>query len=226
MSIMGDGSSGTEATTLVGWTRSSSITDFEYPTDVPEDVLREDFGGTIPPLRAGAVYKFLVQSENAAGKGGLTNIPLVIQAASKPGKPGRPKHGPFQTSESSVYFSWEPAQDNGTPILGYVIERSTDLILWTNLTAVPPDFYEPGFPYYTKTYFSDSEDTIVMKRTYSYRVYAVNAVRTPYGIVNYSPFVSWDGTCINGKTLDSWHPESRVMNSTEDIVCITGHVCV
>ena len=26
--------------------------------------------------------------------------------------------------------------------------------------------------------------------------------------------------------LDSWHPEPRVMNSTDETGCITGHVCV
>ncbi|CAD7941248.1 unnamed protein product, partial [Amoebophrya sp. A120] len=141
--------------------------------------------------KVGEYFQFVLYSVNPTGLGEPTKIPLVVQAAAKPLAPGKPVAASYQSTRSNIFLRWNaPMDDRGSRVYSYRVERSLDNGLsWTDLTLQPTGLEaaanartSDGF--LINRYWNDELD-IVSAQSYTYRVYAVNTVRT--GPTQYSP---------------------------------------
>ncbi|KAF4755617.1 hypothetical protein FOZ63_008289, partial [Perkinsus olseni] len=94
----------------------SSVLSFEYaPT-------RAD--GRTSALTSGDLYTFHVQAVNQAGDGVMSED-ILAYAASRPGRPGRPRQGTGNTTVNFITVEWDAADDGGkSSNLRYTLERS------------------------------------------------------------------------------------------------------
>ncbi|CAK0843459.1 unnamed protein product [Prorocentrum cordatum] len=128
-------------------------------------------------LLPGNAYSFIVQSVNPTGDGGQSSVFSTV-AASKPLAPGRPEPDTAATTSASITLAWTAPDDGGSPILGYIVERTTDPFSgsWLQLTTRDSP--------HTDTTLTDTTDIAVDQR-YTYRVSAFNLV--DIGDTIYSP---------------------------------------
>ena len=82
---------------------------------------------TVTPLTEGQQYLFRVAAENSVGLGDFAELTQSVTAKSQNEVPGAPLAPEVSdVMAESCYLSWKaPAQDGGSPILGYFIERCT-----------------------------------------------------------------------------------------------------
>lgn len=142
----------------------SSVFTFEY---APLQADAEE----VVALTSGDLYTFRVQALNQAGDGPMSED-IIVYAASRPGRPGRPRKG--ISSAGSILVEWDAVTDDGGKAsnLRYTLERSQMGGAWT---TVATDL--TGLSYTDTAGISSYE-------VYRYRVYADNGVTV--GSVAYS----------------------------------------
>jgi alpha-tubulin suppressor-like RCC1 family protein len=119
---------------------------------------------TVTGLVQGATYTFQVSAVNSVGTGSpsstITGVPYTAA-----GKPGTPVTVP---GNHSVAITWTaPADNGGSPITAYQVERSTNGIAWTTLTMSASAS--------TRAYTALS---LTNGTAYRFRVSAINAAGT------------------------------------------------
>src|SRR5438128_6223397 len=118
-------------------------------------------------LMHGTSYTYRVSAINSVGTGSPSSTASATTLAVAPSPPTG--LAATAVSSSQINLSWAPPADNGgSPITGYKIERSTDGgITWTALVANTGS---------AMTTYSDT--ALTPTTTFTYRVSAINAVGT------------------------------------------------
>ncbi len=141
----------------------------EYSADSGTTWITFDFTGglttttTIAGLTNGVDYSFRVSTINEVGAGDSSTVvnatPVTIL--------GVPTNPAALRGNTQVILSWTaPINDSGLPITDYIIESSTDGVIWIT--------FADG----TSTATSATVDNLTNGVTYQFRVSAVNAVGT------------------------------------------------
>lgn len=112
---------------------------------------------TLTRLTNGRAYYLRVFAKNRVGLGaGSTTVKVVPHKPAPPAKPGAPTGVSALTSvgDGAVTIGWHAAPANGTTILGYTVQQSTDSLTWTTAgspSASDTELYLPnlavGTPY-------------------------------------------------------------------------------
>jgi predicted phage tail protein len=128
-------------------------------------------------------YSYRVSAINSVGTGSPSNTAVATTLTAVPGVPTNLQATPV--SGSQINLSWTaPTNNGGSPITGYMIERSTDGVNFG--IAVP----NTGT---TALTFTDSG--LLPLTTYYYRVHAINAIDTgsPSNIASATTLASLQG---------------------------------
>src|SRR5207245_2064168 len=112
-------------------------------------------------------YAYRVSAINSVGTGSPSSTASATTLAVAPSSPSALTA--TVASSSQINLSWtSPADNGGSAISGYMVERSTDGgTTWTTLVANTGS---------TATSYSDTG--LTRSTTYAYRVYAINSVGT------------------------------------------------
>lgn len=87
-----------------------------------------DTAYTTPELAKGSTFKFRLQARNSFGLSAYSE-PISLMIGSVPSKPEAPS---TSVVGDNVMVQWTAPDDNGSPILSYVIElRQNDLVTFS-----------------------------------------------------------------------------------------------
>ena len=108
------------------------ILDISTRTWVAEASLAVDeFTYTDEELEPGKAYYYILRAVNAVGPGPWT---AFVTTTATTGLPDKPVLTATAASDTSIYLSWTVPKDNGTPIIGYHVQRTLGTpISWTNV---------------------------------------------------------------------------------------------